>query len=180
MYPLDPVVGVIVCDSFALLFAVAAVHKLRAPRSFTETFSGYQVLPQFLAAPVSTLVPVLEGLTAVGLLLEPAREAASAAGSALLLVYAAAMGVNLLRGRRSLDCGCLGPRGRTPISAALVWRSLVMALGLALAGCLRWSARSLGWLDVGTTLVAVCALALLYVATNGLLALAAGQHPRGG
>lgn len=180
MYPLDPVAGAIVCGSFALLFAIAAAHKLRAPGPFAETLTGYQVLPAFLVVPGSVLVPVLEGLVAVGLLLESSREAASVAGSALLLVYAGAMGLNLLRGRRLLDCGCLGPHRRATVSAALVWRNLLMALALLAAGCIRWTARPLGWLDVGTTLVAVCVLALLYAATNGLLALTALHHPRGG
>jgi len=180
VYPLDPVVGVIVCGSFALLFVIAAAHKLRAPGSFAETLTGYQLLPAYLVAPGSILVPVLEGLVAVGLLLESSREAASVVGSALLVVYAAAMGLNLLRGRRHLDCGCLGPHRRATVSAALVWRNLLMALVLLAAGCIRWTARPLGWLDVGTAMVAVCVLALLYAATNGLLALAARHSPRGG
>lgn len=180
MYPLDPVAGVIVCGSFAVLFAVAAAHKVLAPRSFAETLAGYQVLPVFLQAPALILVPVLEGLVAAGLLLKPTREAASATGATLLVLYAAAMALNLLRGRRHLDCGCLGPRSRTAISTALVWRNLLMALALIPAGCIRWGGRSLGWLDVGTVLVAVFALVLLYAAMNGLLALAARQRPRGG
>lgn len=180
MYPLDPVVGAIVCGSFALLFAIAAAHKLRAPGSFAATLTAYQVLPTFLVVPGSILVPVLEGLVAAGLLLESTREVASVAGSALLVMYAAAMGLNLLRGRRLLDCGCLGPHRRAMVSAALVWRNVLMALALLAAGCIRWTARPLGWLDVGTTLVAVCVFALMYAATNGLLALAGRHHPRGG
>lgn len=180
MYPLDPVLGVIVCGSFALLFAIAAAHKLRAPGSFAETLTGYQVLPAFLVVPGSILLPLLEGLVAVALLLASSRAAASVAGSLLLTVYAAAMGLNLLRGRRHLDCGCLGPHRRATICAALVWRNLLLALVLLAAGYSRWTARPLGWLDVGTILVAVCVLALLYAATNGLLALTARHSPRGG
>ena len=176
MYPLDPVVGMIVCSSLALLFAVASAHKLRALSEFAETLSGYRVLPAMLVRPASRLVPVLEGLVAAGLLIRPARESASLAGAVLLAIYAVAMALNLLRGRRQLDCGCLGPGGGGVVSVALVWRNVLMALTLAAAGGTRWSSRRMDWLDLGTALAAACAMALLYVAANGLLASAA--HPR--
>ena len=89
----------------------------------------------------------------------------------LLAVYAAAMALNLSRGHRYLECGCLGPRGGGMISRTLVWRTSLMAVALATTGVVRWSDRPLGWLYVGTVLGAVCALALLHVAATGLLGL---------
>ncbi len=180
MIPLDPVAGAIVCGGCAWLFGFAAVHKLRSPAQFAGTLSGYRVLPAFLSAPASVLLPILEGLTALGLLLGRTREAASLLGCGLLVAYAAAMGVNLLRGRRHLDCGCLGAHQRGRISGALVWRNLLLAPVLAAAGCSRWGVRPWNWLDIGTTFVAVCAFALLYTAANGLLALQARHEARGG
>lgn len=182
MCSIDPVVGAIVGCSGALLFAVAGAHKLRERAEFAETLAGYQVLPARLVSAASLLVPILECLMAAGLLvLVPSiRERASLAAATLLVVYAAAMGVNLLRGRRQLACGCLGPRGGGVISAALVARNILVALALAAAGGIRWSARPVGWLDVGTVLAAVCAMALLYSAVNGLLAVAVRQHPQRG
>src|SRR5262249_14927936 len=46
--------------------------------------------------------------------------------AALLGLYAAAIAVNLARGRRHLDCGCTGPALRRPISGWLVLRNLVL------------------------------------------------------
>jgi hypothetical protein len=180
VYSIDPVVGAIICGSCALLFAVAGVHKVREHAAFAETLAGYRVLPARLVSPASALVPTLECLIAAGLLIPSARELASLAGAALLAVYAAAMGLNLLRARRQLDCGCLGPRGGGVISAALVGRNMVVALALAAAGGIRWSGRPVSWLDVSTVLAAVCAMALLYSVVNGLLAVTARHHPQRG
>ena len=179
MYPLDPVVGAIVRGSFALLFVTAGAHKLRAVPEFTGTLAGYRILPGAWVSPAARLLPLLECLIAAALLAPPASAAASLAGAALLSGYAVAMALNLMRGRRQLDCGCLGPRGGV-ISPALVLRNLLLALILGAAGGLRSSSRSMDWLDVGTVLVAVCAAALLYAAANGLLAVATRHAPQRG
>jgi len=62
---------------------------------------------------------------------------ASAAGAALLLAYAAAIAINLQRGRRDLACGCGGPHERRPIAAWMVWGNLLLA-GLLGAVLLPW------------------------------------------
>jgi Methylamine utilisation protein MauE len=180
VYSIDPVVGAIICGSCALLFAVAGAHKLRRRPEFAATLAGYQVLPARLVSPASLLVPILECLIAAGLLIPSACEWAAFAGAALLAVYAAAMGLNLLRGRRQLDCGCLGPRGGGVISGALVWRNILVALALAGAGGTRWSGWHEYWLDVGTVLAAVFVMGLLYSAVNGLLAVATRHLPQRG
>lgn len=180
MYPIDPVVGASLCGSFALLFAVAGAHKLRAPAAFAGTLAGYRLLPAGLERPASLLLPALECLVAVGLLVPDTRAPASMAGATLLSGYAAAMAINLLRGRRHLDCGCLGPRGGGEISTALVARNALMALALAATGAGRWSAYSMRWLDFGTVLGAVCAAALLYAAANGLIESAGRLRPERG
>jgi hypothetical protein len=177
VHSIDPVLGAIVCGCCTLLFALAGAHKLRARAEFAETLAGYRVLSARLVPRASLLVPTFECLIAVGLLIASARQTASLAGAALLTVYAGAMGMNLLRGRRQLDCGCLGPRGGGRISPALVLRNMLVALALAAAGDLRWrSWPPVLWLDAGTVLAAVCALALLYSAVNGLLALPSRHH----
>ncbi|HVS75649.1 MAG TPA: MauE/DoxX family redox-associated membrane protein [Steroidobacteraceae bacterium] len=180
MYPIDPVVGATVCGSFALLFAVAGAHKLSARAAFEETLAGYRLLPAALAGPASLFLPALECLIAAALLVPGSRGPAALAGSALLAGYAAAMGINLLRGRRQLDCGCLGPRGGGMISGALVLRNGLMALALAVTGVGHWSPHPMGWLDIGTVLGAVCAAALLYAAANGLIQSAGRLRPERG
>jgi len=103
VYPIDPAAGVIITTCFALLFGAAAVHKLRDLQQFAQVLAAYDVLPGWLSGPMSRIVPGLELLLAIGLLTPVARERASLAGSLLLAVYAAAIAVNLRRGRRELD-----------------------------------------------------------------------------
>jgi len=169
VYPIDPVAGVIITSCFALLFGAAALHKLRALQQFAEVLAAYDVLAGWLSRPMSRIVPGLELLLAIGLLIPVARERASLAGSLLLAIYAAAIAVNLWRGRRELDCGCMGFGRSRSISPGLVWRNAVLALALLTTGGLPWSSRPLNWVDVLTIVGGVCAGALLYMAMDGLL-----------
>lgn len=178
MYSIDPVLGTSVSGSFAPLFAVAGGHKFAVRGKFAETLTSYRVLPARAISAAALLVPTLECVIAASLLIPRIRSAGSLAGAALLAIYAAAMGLNLLRGRRDLECGCLGPRGGGVISPALIRRDSLMAIALAAIGLLRWSDRSLGWLDAGTVVAAVCALALLHTAAMGLLELETRRQPR--
>jgi hypothetical protein len=94
------------------------------------------------------------------------------AAAMLLVVYAVAIGVNLLRGRRDIDCGCAGPASRRPIAWSLVARNVVLA-AIGLAGLMPLHARPLHWVDGVTLLATTIAASALYVAADGLLALRA-------
>ncbi len=165
----DPAVQAMLRAAGALLFCAAAWHKLRNPRAFREALGGYRLLPASWLRPAALVLPCAE-LGAVLALVTPALAAAgAAAGAALLLVYAGAIGVNLARGRRSIDCGCGGPGGRRPIGPGLLWRNAGLVAALLLAAQPP-SPRPWTWLD-GVTLVAgVTTLALLYAAFDVLLA----------
>jgi len=171
---IDPAVGALLAGAFALLFASAALHKLLDPERFAAAFRAYDVVPTALAW-VSRLVPVLELAVAAALLAAGSRKGAAAAGTALLLAYAAAIAVNLGRGRRSLDCGCGGPSERRPIGTWMVWRNLVLAALLA-ALLLPWAPRPLASADALTIGAGSAVAALLYMSLDLLLGRAA---PRG-
>jgi hypothetical protein len=82
------------------------------------------------------------------------------------------MGVNLLRGRRDLDCGCMGPGARGgKIGGALLARNAVL-IAAALACLPPPGPRALVWLDFVTVPFAVAVLALLYAAVERVVALA--------
>jgi hypothetical protein len=162
---LDPALDAALRGPLALLLAAAALHKLRGPAAFRSALAEYRVLPAALAAPAAALVPAAEAAAAVALTapLLGAGPALRAGGpllaAALLALYAAAIAWNLGRGRRDLDCGCLGPAQRQPLSGWLVARNLALVVG-ALACLLPASARPLVWLD-GVTAAAATALAAL-------------------
>ena len=134
----DPAVGAMLAGAFALLFVSAALDKLRSLQRFAEVFRGYRLLPESLAR-LSWLVPALEFTVGVGLLARRSRAGASAAGAALLVAYAAAIAINLQRGRRDLACGCGGPHERRPIAAWMVWRKTQSGVGFVLGRGLPYS-----------------------------------------
>lgn len=151
----------------AVIFAIAIVHKLRSPASFIATLDNYQVLPAGLATPAAWLVLAAEVSVAAGLLLGSQNAAIGAA--ALLVLYTGAIGINLLRDRRDIDCGCSGPAMRQTLSPWLLWRNVVLT-ALACAAGLPIAERPLTLLDAFTAVAATAAFLLLYSAANQLAA----------
>lgn len=115
---------------FAALFLASACAKLAKPRQFAATVDSYMLVPSDTALAVGTAlatVELLAGLTLLGITPLPQQLGLACVG-ALLLAYAAAMGINLHRGRTGLGCGCSGlGRADAPISRAMVWRNLLLA-----------------------------------------------------
>lgn len=165
---IDPAIAALIIACIALLFAGAAIHKLRDLRRFDEIFAAYGLLPLAASLRLSRAVPCIEALVAVGLLLNATRVAAACVAIVLLLAYAAAIAVNLLRGRRELACGCGGPDDRRPIAPWMVWRNILFAIML-LPVMLPWSPRPLGLTDVVTIGFGTAACALVYLCLDRLL-----------
>lgn len=165
---IDPAIGTLLSGAFALLFASAALQKARAFRYFAEVFRAYRLLPPSLPAAAAAAVPLLELAVAAALLLPATRIAAAVAGAALLLLYALAIGVNLLRGRRELSCGCGGPDERRPIAAWMIVRNGLLAAALG-SVALPWTARTLHAADLLTVAGGMAVAALLYMSADRLL-----------
>lgn len=164
---LDPAAGFLLVGFFALLFASASLHKLRDLARFTEVLRAYRLLPPG-AARFAPLVPFAELTIGVGLIVPANRHAAALAGLALLVIYTAAIAVNLARGRRDLACGCGGPDDARPIAPWMVGRNLLLALLLG-ATVLPWSSRSLLPTDLITVGGGAAVATLLYVCLDQLL-----------
>ncbi len=166
---LDPVIETMLRTSLALLFASAALHKLREPAPFARTLADYRVLPE-PSVPIAAAALVIAELgLAIALLLPAARTPALLAALGLLSLYSAAIALNLARGRRHIDCGCAGPAARQSLSGGLVLRNAIL-IAAAGACLLPLRPRSLLWLDLATIAAAVVALSALYGAANRLLA----------
>lgn len=164
---LDPAIGTLLLGCCALLFASAALHKLRAPARFGAVLRAYRVLPD-RAVRLAPLVPLSELGVALGLLLPAVRADSALAGAALLLAYAAAIGLNLARGRRDLACGCGGPDDARPIAPWMLGRNLLLAALLA-ATLIPWQSRSLVATDLLTIAAGMAVATLLYVSLDRLL-----------
>jgi len=164
----DPVLLATLRAALALLLGAAALHKLRDRASFAAVLAEYRVLPGAALHVGVWLVPALEAGVAVALvLLGPSGPAAAAL---LLALYGGAIALNLARGRRELDCGCLGPSLRQPISGSLVGRNALL-VAAALACLLPAAPRALVWLDAATIAAATACLGLFWHGAHRVLAL---------
>jgi hypothetical protein len=173
--PIDPAAQLALRLALAVLFAAAAVHKLRDRAGFRAVLRDYAILPGGLVGAASLAVPSAEATLAAGLLLPATRVVASLAAAGLLSLYGVAIAMNLARGRRAIDCGCAGPGGPRPLSGGLVARNAALAAA-ALACAAPVASRPLGWIDAGTVVGALLAVALLYAAAD--VALANAARPR--
>lgn len=165
---LDPTFGYLICSGIALLFATAGWHKLRSLEAFTEVFAAYRLLPERWGRRVAWSIPCLELAIAAALPWQMTRRWALTAAMAVLIAYAAGLGVNLARGRRELDCGCGTIGSRRSIAGWMVWRNLALALIAAMAA-LPWAWRPLNVSDALTVVGGLAAIAALYVAVDHLL-----------
>ena len=170
---MDPVIDVTLRTALALLFSVAAGHKLQDLGRFRATLVEYRLLPAGLVPFAAALVVAVEVAAAGALLVPGARAAGLVSAATLLVVYGAAVAINLVRGRRDIDCGCAGPAVRRPISGALVARNAALA-ALALAGLVPVHPRALLWVDGLTVAGATAALAAFYAALDRMIVFAPG------
>ena len=115
----------------SLIFLAAALHKLRDPQRFVASLRDYRVLPATGVPAAAAIVGITEAAIVVGVWLPTLRAMAGAAAAGLLVVYGAAIAINLARGRREIDCGCTWARDGQPISLALVLRNAVLVLPCA-------------------------------------------------
>jgi len=165
---LDPAIGLLLVAAVALLFASASVHKLRDLRRFDEIFTAYGVLPALTRWRLSRAIPVLELAVAAGLMFDGSRPYATLAAIGLRLLYAGAIGMNLMRGRRDLACGCGGPDDRRPIAPWMVGRNLLIAMALAFA-LAPWTVRPLNFTDAVTIVFGLLTLALIYLCADQMM-----------
>lgn len=165
----DPIIVIACALTIAVILASAATHKLRAPSKFASQVDDYQLLPTALVKPLSRLIPLIELAIALALLIPASRFMAAPMAAALLLGYAAAIAINLWRGRRDIDCGCSGPDQAQPLRPVLLARNSVLA-ALAVVASISPHAREMGIFD-GFVVIAAAAVALLiYSAAESLLA----------
>lgn len=163
---LDPALGLALRGGLALLLASAASHKLRDLEAFRAALGGYKLLPEASIGIASLVLIAVEIATSAALLFS---SSAGLAAAALLALYSLAIGVNLARGRREIDCGCFGPAARQPLSAGLVVRNAAL-IALALACALPAAPRALVWIDGLTVVGAIAFGMLVHEAVNALLA----------
>ena len=163
---IDPAISLLLTLAFAALFASAVAMKLRAPAIFVATLADYRLVPRVLLRATGALVVALEVVVAIGLLWPTTRSVSGVVGAGVMVLYGAAIAINLVRGRREIDCGC--SLRRRPIGRWMVVRNLVFATAL-LVIALPVAPRALSVGDVATIAAGLLVLALLYGSLDLLL-----------
>jgi hypothetical protein len=166
----DPAIDLLVGGCVALLFGSAAAHKLRNLSRFREDFIAYGVPAAATRLGLPPLLLFAEMLVAAGLLFPASRSGAAGTAAVLLLIYAAAIAINLGRGRRDLACGCGGFGDRRRIAPWMIWRNCGMA-ATALVLVLPQGTRALEPTDAVTVGFGTATVAFVYLCIDGLLAL---------
>jgi hypothetical protein len=154
----------LLASTVALILISGAAGKLLDRADFVLAVEAYELLPERLVPAFALGFPALE--LAAGLLLVPGatRAGGIVLALAVLLVATIAVVVNLLRGRRVIDCGCGGLSGRQPISWWLVARNALLA-----ATALAAAAVPEVPLDLTALILGPFALLLVYAAADQLL-----------
>jgi len=169
MPAIDPIIIAIAQYAVALLFCGSATAKVTNFAVFRATLAEYELVPAALVGPAAVFFAAVEGIIAAAALFPGSASVAMFAAALLLGVYAFAIGINLARGRRDIDCGCTGPATRQLLSGWLLVRNAGL-MAFAVTGTMASTGRPLllaDWVVVGLGLAAV---ATLYAAINQLMA----------
>lgn len=139
----------------AVVFVIAGLAKLADRAGSRQALLGFGV-PVRLVAPLAVLLPLAELAVAVALIPTASAWWGALGALALLLLFVAAIGYSLARGRTP-DCHCFGQLHSAPVGWATLARNLILA---AIAGFVVGSGRTnvgasaIGWL--GTLPLAQC------------------------
>jgi uncharacterized membrane protein len=157
-FAMDPLAVAIAAAVLVLVFVRGLWHKLAEHGLFRVTLAEYGIVPERMVPAAALAIIIAEMVVVAGLLL-PSTRAAAAVGAAILLAcYAAAIGINLRRGRVTIDCGCGGPG--QGLSWLLVARNMGLISAAALAA-MPVAERGLGAADAGVFAFAVVTVWLL-------------------
>lgn len=113
-----------------LLFLMASASKLLNPLRFVKGVVEYDILPYGAAKALGVLLIPLEALLAVAHITGWLLSFASLVGMITLLMFGAAVSVNLIR-RREILCYCFGAGDDELLSRKTLARVVILVLGEA-------------------------------------------------
>lgn len=160
----DPLLQLTLTLFFSVLFALAAWHKWQDIHHTATTVAKYRLLPVDWSYPAAYIVAGFETLVVFLIWFMPKMGVILII--ALLTFYLIAIGINLKRGRLSMDCGCGGvPIRLTPLLLARNAVLIVFASLLLLAP----SERIMVWTEGLVSILFALTLLALYYAGEQLL-----------
>lgn len=144
-------------SGIALIFLRAVYHKTAEFTEFTGFVADYRIVPEALVRPVSLALVVAEAAVVLGTVTPGGLPFAMVLGAGLFVLYAVGIGVNVARGRTTVECGCGG--APQSVGPALLWRNGILA-----AAALGAAALPSGGLPVASVVAALAAGILVWVA----------------
>ena len=166
---IDPTIAWTASLVLAAIFIASAAMKFADLEEFHAALYSYRIAPAIFEPVLTFAIPLIELCAAMGLMFTSWRAEAATALVALLVIFSAAIIINLVRGRVFLDCGCFGQALRQKISWWLVARNGAL-VALSIIAAMPAASRDLGALDFVTIALGATGLAILYAAANYLLA----------
>jgi len=123
--------------ALGVFFVAAALPKIVDPPSFAHMVYNYRIMPGGIVNLMALVMPWIELLCGLALILGIWTAAARSIVAAMLLVFIAAIAINLARGN-AIDCGCFDPSPRPKSRAErlddmrfVIYRDLGMLLMVA-------------------------------------------------
>lgn len=123
--------------ALGVFFVAAALPKIVDPPSFAHMIYNYRIMPGGIVNLMALVMPWIELLCGLALILGIWTAAARSIVAAMLLVFIAAISINLARGN-AIDCGCFDPNPRPKSRAErlddmrfVIYRDLGMLLMVA-------------------------------------------------
>jgi len=113
-----------------ILFLYAGVVKVADPHGFAQALYNYHILPGWMINPLAIILPSVELVVGASLLVGIWTQGGALLASALLAIFAMALGISLIRGL-DIACGCFS----TSIGAeSITWLYLVRDIILCVMG----------------------------------------------
>jgi uncharacterized membrane protein YphA (DoxX/SURF4 family) len=114
--------------ALSALFIMSSIPKIKDKAYFTGVVSNYRILPSVVAKLFGVIFPYLELLIGLLLLLGLFTNEVLLISYLCILVFTVAMLINLLRGRKQIDCGCFGPKLSQKIGPIGILRNIILIM----------------------------------------------------
>ncbi|WP_042937526.1 MauE/DoxX family redox-associated membrane protein [Rhodococcus sp. AW25M09] len=169
--------AVVSCVVGAVLL-VAGIPKVGDNPRMVRAVRGYRLLPDRVAVIVGRVLPWLEIVLGVGLILGVAPVVTGAVASAMFLAFFAGLTINLLRGRRDLDCGCFAFSAGGEEIAHIGWWHSARAASFAVLAATVILTPDIGTFDrIAGTGVGLFVVALVCVGVYARSVMSFGRRP---
>ena len=161
----DPIVVAACSAAAALVLAHALWPKLRDFSGFWGAVSAYRLVPDAWSRWVALAYVGAETASVAALVAAPLHPGAALLAACVVVLASGAVGINLLRGRRDIRCGCGSDADSLRLSKGLLLRNLgllaVLVLAAITAAGLAADTAPRAFTLLDTLAAGFCALALL-------------------